>query len=165
MKPKLFFAMFLMLCFPFSNYAQDSKTDTGSISPTAKLLLDRTYEFTATYVQPMSGRQRNVNGDNYTLKVNKDLVEADLPYFGKSTSAPIGSNDVGMKFTSKDFTYESSKLSKSREQIIIKPKDVSDVQEIYLIVYPDGTTDLRINSTNRQAISYRGDIGALKPVK
>jgi len=99
------------------------------------------------------------------LKVSKDLVEADLPYIGKSTSAPIGTTDVGMKFTSKDFTYESRELSKSREEITIKPKDVSDIQEIYLIVFPDGTTDLRITSNSRQAISYRGDIGPLKPVK
>lgn len=164
MKTKLFFALLLMFGFPFINYAQDSRSDIA-ISPTAKLLLDSTYEFTATYVQPMSGRQRNVSGERYTLKVNKDMVEADLPYIGKSTSAPIGTTDVGMKFTSKDFTYESNKLSKSREEITIKPKDVSDIQEIYLIVFPDGTTDLRITSNSRQAISYRGDIGPLKAVK
>src|SRR6478752_5454615 len=140
MKPKSFFGILLLLGLPFSIYAQDNASDTSNLSPTAKMLLNRTYQFTATYVQPMSGRQKNVSGDNYTFKVNKNELEADLPYFGKSTSAPIGSPDVGMKFTSKDFTYESETLTKSREQITIKPKDVSDIQEISLIVYPDGTT-------------------------
>jgi hypothetical protein len=77
----------------------------------------------------------------------------------------IGTAEVGMKFTSKDFTYESNTLTKSREQITIKPKDVNDVHEIYLIVYPDGTADLRINSNSRQTIAYQGNITALKPVK
>jgi hypothetical protein len=161
MKPNLFFGILLLLGLPFSNYAQNNTVDTSNLSATAKMLLNRAYQFTATYVQPMSGRQRNVSNDNYTLKVNKDMVEANLPYFGKATSAPVGTADIGMKFTSKDFTYESNTLTKAREQITIKPKDVSDVQEIYLIVYPDGTADLRINSTNRQAISYLGNIGAL----
>ena len=165
MKPTLFFGILLLLGLPFSNYAQDNANDTSNLSPVAKMLLTRTYQFTATYVQPMTGRQRNVSGDNYTLKVSKDLLEADLPYFGKSTSAPIGTADVGIKFTSKDFTYESSTLTKAREQITIKPKDVSDVQEIYLIVYPDGAADLRINSNSRQAISYLGNISAIKTVK
>jgi hypothetical protein len=165
MKPKSFFGILLLLGLPFSIYAQDNAGDTSNLSSTAKMLLNRTYQFTATYVQPMSGRQKNVIGDNYTFKVNKDVLEADLPYFGKSTSAPIGTTDVGMKFTSKEFTYESKTLTKSREQIIIKPKDVNDIQEIDLTVFPDGTTDLRINSNSRQPISYRGNIAALKPVK
>lgn len=165
MRSKLFLAVLLLIGLPFSNYAQDNSADTSKLKPTAKLLLNRTYQFVATYVQPMSGRQKNVIGDNYTFKVNKDMIEADLPYFGKSTSAPIGSGDVGMKFTSKDFTYESKTLTKSREQIIIKPKDVNDIQEIDLTVFPDGTTDLRINSNTRQPISYRGNIEAIKPAK
>lgn len=162
MKPKLFFGMLLLLGLPFSNYAQDNASDSSELSPVAKMLLNHTYQFTATYVQPQSGRQRNVTGDNYTFKVNRDLLLADLPYFGKATSAPIGTGDVGMKFTSKDFSYESKTLTKSREQITIKPKDVSDVQQIYLIVYPDGTADLNITSNSRQAISYQGSIGAMK---
>lgn len=165
MKPKLFFGIFLLLSLPFSNYAQDNVSDTSDLSPVAKMLLNHTYQFKATYVQPLSGRQRNVTGDNYTFKVEKDLLVADLPYFGKATSAPIGTSDVGMKFTSKDFTYESKALTKSREQITIKPKDVSDVQQIYLIVYPDGTADLNITSNSRQAISYQGNLTALKPAK
>jgi hypothetical protein len=165
MKSKLLPGILLLLSLPFIDYAQDNTNDTSNLSPVAKMLLNRTYQFTATYVQPMTGRQRNVSGDNYTLKVNKGLLEADLPYFGKSTSAPIGTADIGIKFTSKDFTYESNTLSKAREQITIKPKDVSDVQEIYLIIYPDGAADLRINSNSRQAISYLGNISAIKTVK
>jgi hypothetical protein len=165
MKSWLSLCIVLLLCLPFSGYAQDNTEDTAKLSPVAKMLLNRNYQFKADYVQPMSGRQRNVMSDNYTFKVSKDKVESDLPYFGRSTSAPVGTADVGMKFKSADFTYESSTLTKSREQIIIKPKDVSDINEIYLIVYPDGAADLRINSNTRQAISYRGNIGELKPVK
>lgn len=161
MKTKYWFAIFLLLCLPFCTNAQNT-VDTSELSQTAKLLLNHTFQFNATYVQPMSGRQRNIMSDNYTLKVSKDEVVAELPYFGKATSAPIGTSDVGMKFTSKDFTYESAALTKSREQITIKPKDVSDIQQVYFLIYPDGSAELRITSNSRQAISYRGNITAVK---
>lgn len=159
MKMKLLFA--ILVALPFCGFAQNT-VDTSELSPTAKLLLKRSFQFNATYVQPMSGRERNVMSDNYTLKVSKDEVVSELPYFGKSTSAPIGTSDVGMKFSSKEFTYDSKSLTKSREQIIIKPKDVTDINEIYFLIYPDGTADLRITSNSRQAISYRGNIVSIK---
>ena len=165
MKTKQIFGILLLSISPFYIYAQGNTSDTSNLSAVAKMLLNHTYQFTATYVQPMIGRQRNISADNYTLKVNKDKVEADLPYFGKSTSAPINTDDVGMKFTSKDFAYQSTTLTKSREQITIQPKDVSDIQQVFLIVYPDGTADLRINSNSRQPISYSGKISALKADK
>ncbi|MBG9377795.1 DUF4251 domain-containing protein [Panacibacter sp. DH6] len=161
MRSYLFYCFFILLLIPVSDYAQQT-VDTTEMSATAKLLWKKTYQFTATTVQPMTGRERNVAGNNYTLKVSAASVIADLPYFGKSNTAPIGTSDVGMKFSSLDFAYSSQELTKSREQVTIKPKDIQDIQEIYLIVYPDGTADLRISSMNRQPISYRGKIEALQ---
>lgn len=160
MKRAVFYLFFIFLSLPFNDYAQ--AIDTTEMSATAKLLLKKTYQFTAITVQPMTGRERNVAGNNYTLKVSTDMVVADLPYFGKSNTAPIGTTDVGMKFSSKEFTYTPQELTKSREQVTIKTKDVQDIQEIFLIVYPDGTADLRISSMNRQPISYRGKIETLQ---
>jgi len=165
MKVKMFFGVLLLLSLPLLNYAQDNTSDTSELSPVAKMLLNHTYQFTATYMQPMTGRQRYIASDGYTLKVSKEKVEADLPYFGKATVAPVNPDEAGIKFTSKDFVYQSTTLTKAREQITIQPKDVTDIQQVYLIVYPDGTADLRINSNSKQAISYTGKISALKADK
>ena len=159
MKRFVFYIFFM--CVAIVSHSQNA-VDTSELSATAKLLLNKTYQFNATTVQPMTGRERNIAGNNYTLKISTTSIIADLPYFGKSNSAPIGTNDVGMKFTSGNFDYINTEMTKSREQVIIKPKDVNNVQEVYLIIYPDGTADLRINSVSRQAISYRGKIEALK---
>jgi hypothetical protein len=124
----------------------------------------QSYQFLATYVQPSGGRQRNVTG-TYTLNVSKTEVVADLPYFGKAYNAQIGSTDGGVKFQSKDFTYSIEAGKKGSQEIKIKPKDVADTQDLFLTIYDNGSATLRVNSVNRQSISYTGEIRALQPAK
>lgn len=144
----------------------------GSVKPVvalseeqiAQALADQTYQFNAQMVTPLGGRQRTLTG-GYALKVSKQEISADLPYFGKAYNAQIGSSDGGIKFSSRNFSYETVEGKKASKDIHIKPKDGGDVQELILTVYPDGTAYLRVNSINRQAISYTGDITKPREVK
>lgn len=127
-----------------------------------QLLSEQQYQFNMQFVRPTGGRQRIVSG-NYTLVVTKDRVEADLPYFGRAYNAPMGS-DAGMKFISKDFSYEMVSGKNDRKEITIRPRDLSDIQAVYLTVFSNGSADLRIQSNSRQPISYMGDIrGIIQP--
>lgn len=129
-----------------------------------QLVDDRTYQFNMEYVQPMGGRQRLITG-TYTFRVNKDQLEADLPYIGRAFQAPIGSGEGGMKFTSKEFAYSSTIGKGNRREISIQPKDQQDIAGINLIIFENGNADLRINSVNRQPISYTGNISRLPQPK
>ncbi|ULQ51613.1 DUF4251 domain-containing protein [Flavihumibacter fluvii] len=126
----------------------------------SQLLQDQSYQFVATYVQPTGGRQRNLTG-NYVLRVTKEEVFADLPYFGKVYTASVGSTDGGIKFTSRDFIYSTETGKKGSREISIKPKDIAETQELFLSVYENGSANLRVNSVNRQSISYIGEIRAI----
>ncbi|MBL7768920.1 MAG: DUF4251 domain-containing protein [Flavipsychrobacter sp.] len=129
-----------------------------------QLVDDRTYQFNMEYVQPMGGRQRLITG-SYTFRVNKDQLDADLPYIGRAYQAPIGTSDVGMKFTSKDFTYSSITGKSNRREISIHLNDQQDIATINLIIFENGNADLRITSVNRQPISYTGNISRLPQPK
>lgn len=141
------------------------KAQLPQLSPQEVLqLVDaQTYQFTMEFVRPTGGRQRLITG-NYTLRVTKEQVVADLPYIGRAFQAPIGNTDGGIKFTSKDFMYTSNAGKEERREISIKPKDNNDIQDINLTIFSNGTADLRINSTNRQPISYTGRVNALPSV-
>jgi len=120
-----------------------------------KTIIDsQNFVFKAKTVYPQSGRSRQLT-DEYDLTVTKDKVVSYLPYFGKAYSASIGSNEGGIKFSSTEFEYKSNKTSKNWE-ITIKPKDASDVQQLFLTVFDNGHANLRVTSTNRQAISFDG---------
>ncbi len=126
-----------------------------------KLVENQSYIFYATSVTPLSGRQQFLTSE-YTLDVAKDSLVSYLPYFGKAYAMPIGTTDGGIKFTSTKFDYKITLRKKGGWDINIKTKDVSDVQQLTLTIYTNGTSYLNINSTNRQPISYNGRISERK---
>lgn len=154
----------VMLAFMLGSCGSAKPVVALSEEQIAQALADQTYQFNAQMVTPLGGRQRTLTG-GYNLKVTKQVITAELPYFGKAYTAQIGSTDVGIKFSSKDFSYETIDGKKGSKDIHIKPKDFSDIQELILTVYPDGTAYLRVNSISRQAISYTGDITRPREVK
>ncbi len=137
------------------------KKIVSSYSPeqVKSFLSNQSYQFVARYVQPQAGRQRLITG-TYTLKITKDKVEADLPYFGRAYAAPIG-GESGIKFSTTDFSYSANETGDGTRELTIELKNSIDVRQIFLRVYTDGSAGLSVNSNNRQTISYRGEITPL----
>lgn len=116
------------------------------------------YVFTPSSAMPIGGPSINLPS-NYSLKIKKDTIVADLPYFGRSYSATIGNSDVGIKFTSTDFKYESSfNGSKDKWNIKIKTNDTGGRIELNLAVNSSGYATLSIYDSNRQPIIFYGVI-------
>lgn len=130
--------------------------------PTKEVILNNSidsqqYIFNAQYATPMSGQQKYLTGD-YVLKVSKDTIVCYLPYFGRAYTATAYNADGGLKFTTTNFDYKISNKKKNRWDIIITPKDGQDVQTLDLTIFSNGNADLRVNSNNRQSISFSGYI-------
>jgi hypothetical protein len=125
--------------------------------PVADLINTQDYRFVAQSALPMGRPTRQLTGD-YDLVVTKDTVIADLPYFGRAYSAPIGSDAGGIIFTSTKFDYAVTPTKKGGWDIAIKPKDARDVTQLYLHVSSKGYADLRVTSINRQSISFNGEV-------
>ena len=112
--------------------------------------------FKARTAYPQSGRSWELTFD-YDLSVNGGKLVSYLPYFGRAYSINPYSSEGGLQFTSTNFSYKTEKDKKGWD-ITIKPKDQSDVQQMFLEVSPKGYATLRVISTNRQNISYFGVI-------
>ncbi len=125
-----------------------------------KALEDQSYQFLARFVQPASGRMRDIAASGHFLKVTPDKISANLPYFGRAYSAPIG-GEAGIKFESDDFTYNVSTKSKGEREISIKVNGSREVRELFLTVFEDGSADLRVTPVSKRFISYRGEIAPL----
>ena len=131
---------------------------TSKTNKIKELISNRNYVFQAQTVFPMSGRTRQISGEGYDVAVSKDTVNAYLPYFGRAYSAPIDPSKGGIQFISKSFEYTEVPGKKGGWDITIKPKDISDVQQMFFSVSEDGYASLQVTSTNRQAISFNGVI-------
>lgn len=112
------------------------------------------YTFIAQTANPMRGRNIQLTS-LYDLRVSGDSVIASLPYFGRAFTAPINPSDNGINFSSVVSDYQSL-FRKKRWEIRIRPKDVPNVSEMNLTIYPNGRASLQVNSNNRQPISFSG---------
>jgi hypothetical protein len=126
-----------------------------------ELVNNKTYVFEAETARPTAGGTRHLT-PGYTLKVNGDSLNADLPYYGKSYTAPMNPSDVGIKVTSTDFDYSVADGKKNSYEVFIKPKDKVYNSEFNLTVYDNGTAYLQVTSPDRQSISFNGYIKAVK---
>jgi Domain of unknown function (DUF4251) len=155
-------AQFFIIAITISTYgvyAQDStKENKTSKESSVKNLVDaKSYVFIAQTVLPVSGRVRQLTS-YYDLKVSKDTVVTDLPYFGRAYTAPIDPSEGGINFTSTNFDYTTIERKKGGWDVSIKPKDTKDVQQLFLYISEKGYATLQVTSNNRQGISFNGYI-------
>jgi hypothetical protein len=67
-------------------------------------------------------------------------------------------SDAGIKFTSTDFEFTEKARKKGGWNIEIKPKDVQHSPQLYLTISTNGKASLRVTSTDKQSISFSGNI-------
>lgn len=137
-------------------YSQDNKDN-----PIPKLIESQRYVFKTRTAMPARGRTIQLTSE-YSLTVKQDSVEAYLPYFGRAYTAPIGSTEGGIQFTSTDFSYQPEKRKKRGWTITIKPNDAKDVQQLILTISKNGYGTLHVTSQNRQAISFSGIVEQIR---
>jgi hypothetical protein len=145
----LFLCSFLL--YSISLQAQDAKQQSQDIK---QLLENKEYIFKAQSVTPVRGGARQLTSE-YDLRLLGDSLVAYLPYFGRAYSAPIDLKESGLQFTSTDFGYELSSRKKGWD-VVLRPKDVSSVQQLVLMVSSSGRATLQVTSTNREPISFNG---------
>lgn len=120
-----------------------------------KLIDAQEYTFNVTSATTQGGRTIQLTSE-YDLIVSKDSITSFLPFFGRAFMAPYNPTDGGIKFLSKDFTYDKSVKKKSGWSIFIEPKDVDTVNSLRLNISENGYGTLSIISNQRASISFYG---------
>jgi hypothetical protein len=135
-------------------YAQDHSDKVSTIE---QKIENKQFTFVANWVNPMTGVARQLTS-YYNLTVNKDSLIVNLPYFGRSYTAPLDPTNIGISITAVGFEYSFVKKKKGCWDITIRPKDRTDIQSFSMTVYDDGTAYLSVTCTNRNPISYNGRV-------
>jgi hypothetical protein len=116
------------------------------------------YVFKAQSVLPTGGMPVRQLTSDYDLKVSPDSVISYLPYFGKSYSPPMSTDDAGIMFTSTGFDYTAKEGKKRTWEVEIKFKDQRITQKFNFTIYDNGTAYLQVTGNSRDPISFRGSI-------
>jgi hypothetical protein len=120
----------------------------------AKRIVEKNFVFVPYMAQSPDGATQQVSGS--VFRVKPDSLISSMPYFGLRHSATANQADEGIKFNSTTFEYTSKARKKGGYDITIRPRNVRDVHQIYITIYPDGRAQLQVMSSNRQPISYMG---------
>ncbi|WP_297093694.1 DUF4251 domain-containing protein [uncultured Draconibacterium sp.] len=124
---------------------------------TKKLVAANAWQFNATQMLPSSGRSRTLSTP-YNVVLKDGEVDSYLPYFGRAYSADYGSTDSPMIFEAPISDYSVEDAKKGGYTIKFSAKNKNDNVEYTFAVSANGSASLRVNSTNRQFISYQGDL-------
>jgi hypothetical protein len=142
-------------------YAQENAQAQKPVAePVKKMVFDTAFIFQAQSVTPMQGKNRYLD-PGYIIRVNRDTVMADLPYFGRAYQSGYGnSDDGGIKGTSTQFDYVVKDRKKGGWDISIRTKDLTDRLQFNMTVFEDGKASVTATSNSRQTINYDGYIEA-----
>lgn len=119
----------------------------------------KNFIFEAQTALPMRGAVRHLTTE-YDLKVSPTAIVCDLPYFGRAFVAPANPTLGPLQFTSTQFGYTTTPRKNGGWEIVIKPTDHRDVQQMTLSISTAGYTTLQVTNLNRDPISFNGEVVA-----
>jgi hypothetical protein len=152
-------AIIAFICLPGIGWAQQQKKDRKA--EIKKIVEAQNYVFKAQTALPTAGAVRQLTSD-YDLRVSKDTIVSDLPYFGRAYTAPLNPSEGPLQFTTTKFQYMVSNKKKGGWNVTITPKDLTDPRELIMTIFDNGSASVVVNSNNRQPISFNGYVTAKK---
>ena len=149
----------LLLVSFFAVRAQETRKEREllKINQVNAWIESRNYDFVAQMALPTSGTTRQLTSE-YDVQVSKDTINCYLPFFGRAYSASLDPDEGGIKFISENFNYYTTIRKNGGWEILVKPKDVKNVEQLSFFISEQGYASLQVTQTNRQPISFNGYI-------
>lgn len=125
------------------------------------LLTAKTFVFKAQSAWPLQGTVVQLT-PGFDMKVLTDSINSYLPYYGRAYQAGYTNNGGGINFTSTKFDYKLKDKEKGGWELVIKPTDAKDINQLIYSISTNGYATLQVTSNSRQAISFYGVIEKTK---
>jgi len=172
MEAKKLMMTFLLMFFLASGFAQQStkkvlrkKNKIEKQHLIDSLINSREFVFVASRALPQGMNSIDLTTNSNSVKFQPEKIESYLPFFGRAYSIDYG-GDGGIKFEGKPeaFKVVNKKDGKGFEITVTVPV-TRDNFKLSLFVSPDGSAILTVNSNQRSAISYSGNISKIEEIK
>jgi hypothetical protein len=163
MKKAIFLVAVIIFLVSYHSIAQTEKEQKEAAMAAAvkNMIESKHYQFIPQTMLPQSGRARPVTTP-YDLRISRDTLSADLPYFGRAYTSDYGSTDNSINFKTTSFEYDQQDGKKGGWRVTITPKNVRNVSKFFLDISTSGFTSLVVSSNIRQQISFNGYVQELK---
>lgn len=155
--------------------SKDLETSAAQKKALSEMMEDKSYEITSKLAFPTDGivtlantgllpRDSNpssinlLNTSNYIMK-NGDSIRLDLPYFGVRRMGAGYGDKNSIVLEGVPSTYKTTyNEKKQRYKIFFRMRKKQEIFNVTVYLFPNLTSDVRVVSTHRSPISYRGSI-------
>lgn len=144
-----------------SRKEKKAEREAQLVEQTKKLVAANAWQFDARTMLPSKGSSRNLTS-SYDVVLKDKTVNSYLPFMGQAYSAPYGGSDSPMIFEAPVEKYSVEDGKKGGYIIKFTAKNKNDVVDFTFNVSSNGSASLSVNSTNRQHISYQGNLVPIK---
>ncbi len=156
-------------------------TSIQNPSETQQMILNRNFEFSASFANPMATNELNqiansnllgpgnsagrislIGNTNYLI-VRNDSVNAYLPYYGtRQVITGIGNSTNAIQFEGLAKNYESNYDAKNnRTRVSFSAENGTENYDITITIYESKNADVSVRSSQRNGISYDGTISKI----
>lgn len=156
-----FFIIGVFLSLSLVQCSSSKKIEKPTATDIQDMVVSSRFVFVADRVMPMRAPTK-VLTSSYDVVIKKDTLKCYLPYFGRAQMAPMDPSKNGMQFNSYNFEYTVNQKGNDQWEVIIKPRDYTDVQQLYFTVFSNGNATLNVTNINKDPISYDGHIEKVK---
>jgi hypothetical protein len=134
------------------------KTTPEIVQEVTQKVQSKKFTVSVNTANPLRMRQFYLTSE-YDLQIKNDSAFAFLPYFGVAYSAPYGGGEGGIRFAEPMMNYSLKSNKKSNGwDIYFKIKAKDSIYEIYMNIFNNGSSMFTVNSFNRDAITFNGEI-------
>ena len=164
---KIILISILALSVCISNAQEMSKKEKKAaqkaeqIEKTKALIKAASWQFDARQMIPTQGKSKSLTSP-YHVILHDETVDSYLPYYGRAYRAEYGSTESPMTFKSDISEYTVENWKKGGWIIKFNAKNKTDNLDFIFTIAETGSATLSVTSTNRQSITYYGDIVEFK---
>ena len=157
----LFFMGIVLFLGGQSLYSQTKKERKEQKAKEIKELIDeQRFTIDVDRALPMGGRTVNLTTP-YSFEMRGDSAISYLPYFGRAYSLPYGGGD-GLRFEESITDYQSTFEKKGTARIKFVTRTKEDTFRFDVQVFSNGSAIISVTPTNRQSITYQGEVAPKK---
>ncbi len=126
------------------------------------LIDSRNFEIENQWVTPLRGNRINLIGNANYIRFQGDSVELFLPYFGVRHTGGGYNNDGGIKY--EGLAKNLQVLEGKYNSLVLKfeGKQSTESYDFTVNVYSNLSTSTQVNSSDRDPVSYQGEIHEYK---
>ncbi|MFB6317497.1 DUF4251 domain-containing protein [Saccharicrinis sp. FJH54] len=130
--------------------------EANALKETKALVDSARFVFVPSQALPLGMRTQNLDG-TFRAKIQNDSIYSYLPFYGRAYKADYNSLDGPFSF---DLPIEKFSVDTLKKEYLLQfqVRNQDDLVKYVFHIGKTGYTTLSINSTNRQSISYYGNI-------